>query len=330
MATYSFLLNDLANAPDDVGHRYLHVRSSRQRYSVVTVVAMTSLALAASVVVAGLGAFNFSEPQALSRTYGEQTCAPGHSMYRQPINNYASCCSHYGTTCCDLHGDSCKHKFEFVDRAGFGVSRPVTNSSSDSHSGRSGAADLSEAIGVGDTGRSTSVQPIREPSAKCEEMLSLLSCARCSPFAGHYVNSPKWLEHKPNMTVCESFCRELWTACLGSHAKKHGASPSGALQPTAGVHSPHWLYCTQQLGVHVGGAVLSSQGYGAGVSTATCFNAGSAAAVPARWLSLGGPALASLALLVLPVSATQRHRQRGGQRQRRPWCDGLDGGSGWS
>ena len=119
MATYTFLLNSLGAANEDE-QRYPHLTSSRHKRSLLTVVAASSLAIAASVVVAGIVAFNSAEPEA-ARTYGEQHCAPGHSMYRLPIINYASCCSHYTTTCCNLHSSSCEQKFDFLAGAASSV-----------------------------------------------------------------------------------------------------------------------------------------------------------------------------------------------------------------
>jgi hypothetical protein len=44
----------------------------------------------------------------------------------------------------------------------------------------------------------------------CAEKRNLLACARCSPFAGHFQSSAG---RNSTLTVCASFCRELWGAC---------------------------------------------------------------------------------------------------------------------
>ena len=53
MATYTFLLNSLAAGNEDE-RRYPHLTSSRHKRSLLFVVAASSLAIAASVVVAGI------------------------------------------------------------------------------------------------------------------------------------------------------------------------------------------------------------------------------------------------------------------------------------
>ena len=289
----STFYNSIAATEDDDGRNYPHVRSARQKnmYSLLTVATTSSIALVATAAVAGIGAINYAERhEEMSQTYGKQLCAPGRSMHRLPVNNYASCCSHYGTTCCDLRSDSCESKFHFS------TALPT--------SGRSGHADAA--------------------LPKCELMLSLLSCARCSPYAGHYVHSENWLVHKPNLTVCENFCRELWDACVAPmHPELHAGVPD-APEATAGADSPHWRFCTERLGVHVGGAVRSKPGDGDGVSEATCFNAARPGKPQARWLSLGGPALASLGLAVLArTGAATRTREpvkKSTTKGRGAWC----------
>ena len=275
MATYTFLLNSLAAGNEDE-RRYPHLRSSRHKRSLLFVVAASSLAIAASVVVAGIVAFKTPEA---ARTYGEQHCAPGHSMYRLPIINYASCCSHYTTTCCNLHSSSCENKFEFLTGAAISVAAGADSTHPARATGGSSMASAADGTsGHGALGGvATSHRPVvRAPrhSAHCELVLSLLSCARCSPFAGHYVNSATLLMHKPNITVCESFCKEAYEACAPPESERD-----------------HVRFCSEQLGVHVG---LSTRSSGDDHHDATCFSAGHVAAQPVRWLSLGATILVSL------------------------------------
>jgi len=142
------------------------------------------------------------------------------------------------------------------------------------------------------------------PSDRCSSLLSLLSCARCSPFAGHFVGRPSLLTQKPNITVCESFCFKLYDACV---------SPLG---PTSG--EVQLAFCTQRLGLRVGGrepelapvppltlvhsgtarnqqrGVINGDDASNDIKGgATCFAAARTAAVPLRWLSWGVPCLIS-------------------------------------
>ena len=330
MASFTFLLNEPAAAVDDTHERYPHLGGSRRhKHSLLTVIGASGLALAASVVVSGV-AFTFADDSGsaeLQRIYGERRCAPGHSYYASPVNNYASCCSHYATTCCDLHSNRCEHKFEFSLNSAAAVS--ASNRSTATATGGGGIralfATLFASAAPWVSAASGGVMPPLSPPAgsraaaekhqQCEHLLSLLSCARCSPYAGHYVNSPTLLIHKPNMTVCESFCHEIWEACAAhtvEHGMPHGRTGGGGLASAGdgiggGENAAHVRFCTQQLGVAVGGRLprgIHSAGNtaaaaagrplvdAAGADAATCFNAGRPAkAMPMRWLALGVPAV---------------------------------------
>lgn len=57
----------------------------------------------------------------------------------------------------------------------------------------------------------------------CAEKRNLLACALCSPFAGHFQSS---VGRNSTLTVCASFCRELWGACrLDSDGGEGGDEP---------------------------------------------------------------------------------------------------------
>ena len=69
--------------------------------------------------------------------------------------------------------------------------------------------------------------------------------------------------------MCESFCLELWAACAPPPPFFSLGSPDD--------DAPHMGFCTQQLGVRVGGAVLTS-GRGDGLA----HHAGAALGEPPR------------------------------------------------
>ena len=200
--------------------RYPHLRRrDHHQMSVLTIAIAASFALAAAMVVSAV-AFSFAALDAtseLGRLYGEPKCPHGKSYYAAPVNNYAPCCSHYAQTCCDLHGGACSFGYNF-----------------------------SEALATDATAATAWAHHIRNP--RCSTLLSLLSCARCSPFAGHYMGHSTYLHHRPNLTVCDGFCKELWEACTGgfAHSSVRGADHS----------VPHLAFCTQQLGLQVGGQLL--------------------------------------------------------------------------
>jgi hypothetical protein len=101
------------------------------------------------------------------------------------------------------------------------------------------------------------------------------------------VSTPTLLVHKPNITVCNSFCHETWEACVGPPR----AEPSPAAAAAFDDEAPHVHFCTQHLGVHVAApqpALLPLSGGGG----AACFSTGHRTALPSCWLTLGAPALA--------------------------------------
>lgn len=170
---------------------------------------------------------------AMMRKYGSHKCPKGPNMLDHPINNFSPCCTHYSTTCCNLHGERCRAGYDFA-------------------------------------------KPSFPRTDKCEELLALLSCARCSSFAGHYDNSDPTvpLTVRPNLTVCNSFCDEVWMACAVS------------FQPTSDDGLPRFgarEFCTEQLGLRV-----------PELEDSACFSGGSLGALPTVWLSSVVPIVLAL------------------------------------
>lgn len=256
MSAYSFLISDAAfDAGDDVLARYPRLQRSRHKrhqLSLLTLGVAAGLALAAAVVVAAVS-ISFEEPSLgeLGRRYGHQMCARGHSTYQIPINNFASCCTHYSATCCDLSGSTCSSMYQFAlaftpastdgsdsmrdgcsDGSECPESRNVgTNAAAGSSSGgpRVSAADRTNHHNddEGEGGKAHRASAMLSP--RCLSLLSLLACGRCSPFAGHFISRDTPLSHRPNMTICYSFCDSLWRACAapGDHTLSGVAAPQG-------------------------------------------------------------------------------------------------------
>mmetsp|Transcript_6855 Transcript_6855/g.16111 ORF Transcript_6855/g.16111 Transcript_6855/m.16111 type:complete len:170 (-) Transcript_6855:261-770(-) len=112
---------------------------------------------------------------------------------------------------------------------------------------------------------------------RCEELLALLSCARCSSYAGHYDGSGHStpLTARPNLTLCESFCSELWGACGRTFAP-----PAGAALDELHESSRAREFCVDQLGLRLPPP---------GDPHAPCFAGGRMASMPTLWLSAGVP-----------------------------------------
>jgi len=288
----------------------------RSKQSVLTLVAAASLALAASVIVSAV-AFTFADPDAASelvQRYGRPSCPHGHSMYREPINNYAPCCSHYAATCCDLHGDTCIQKFDYASYLARNRSTLLRRRLPSGANSATTTPDTAPG-----SGPSTTV--VHLLPKRCTALLSLLACARCSPFAGHFVRSPTLLVRRPNLTVCESFCHSLYEACRPTSLPSPPPSQWPARSGLSAEKQPHLLFCTLELGLRVGGrqprsSTMSSADPARRVSEldddddggdelessedrdATCFAAAQASASHHRWLSWGVPL--ALALLWNP------------------------------
>lgn len=114
----------------------------------------------------------------------------------------------------------------------------------------------------------------------CDDLLELLSCARCSAYAGYYDDSSAQLPFsaKPNITLCESFCDELWNACgLAYTSRTHGAGDE--LQRFSARH-----FCEDRLGLRVAD---STEGV-------PCFSGATLGSKTTVWLSLIAPALLTI------------------------------------
>jgi hypothetical protein len=125
----------------------------------------------------------------------------GRASSQLLANNFSPCCTHYSVTCCDLSRRTCSQAFSFS----------------------------------GLLSRNGSALPER-----CAALLSLLSCARCSPYAGYFTDeSPRPISMRPNLTVCPEFCDEAWTVCGGVQGPSTGG-PASARE-----------FCTQGLGLRL-------------------------------------------------------------------------------
>lgn len=223
---------------------------AQRRASMITLMLTSMLAVAVSVSIGALCFIGLNEdPQAMRAKYGRPRCAQGRSNYAEAVNNFSPCCTHYSATCCDLHGESCAHSYAFL---------PLRSSKD------------------------------RRLSETCEAALNMLSCARCSPYAGHFCGDTAFsrLSQRPNLTVCVDFCGLLW-----DHCGVAGADPTSALPPNSDAHA----FCTAGLGLRV-----------AAHPKEPCFSAGSTTR-PARALS---------AFLALSAAAAATHAEtRGGRRE---------------
>ena len=284
MSAYSFLLPSAELGSRRYTRRFRAVEDDglHQRYpklsrrgrslpvSVLTIVGAGALAISAAVLVSSVS-FNFSNLDAtseLGQLYGQPSCPSGQSMYDSPINNFAWCCAHYAATCCDLHGDACVRLFKFTV-----VGRANSSAAGSTHTHHS------------------------HEESHCDRLLSLLSCAQCSPFAGHFIESPALLRQRPRVLVCDSFCHSLYEACI----------PAARLDLPAdgGDDQRHVDFCEQQLGLRVGGRLLAGSGAtesgsrGDSTQAETCFAAGHVSAAPLHLLSLGLPVLLASFLGIL-------------------------------
>lgn len=102
--------------------------------------------------------------------------------------------------------------------------------------------------------------------------------------AGHFLSSSRALAltARPNLTLCESFCEELWLACgrtiTPSRALAERSELSPALLRNGGAVGAH-EFCVGMLGLRV---VVPDD-------HAPCFAGGRMASTPTRWLSVATP-----------------------------------------
>mmetsp|Transcript_7909 Transcript_7909/g.17404 ORF Transcript_7909/g.17404 Transcript_7909/m.17404 type:complete len:232 (-) Transcript_7909:1509-2204(-) len=211
MSTFSFLL--LEGGTRDAYPRLRRSRASR-RISTITLGVTAAISTGVSLFV-GTVCFMRGDTfgqHSLQDRYGDTQCAAGPDMYRSQVVNYSPCCMHLSSTCCDLH------------------------------SGRSCPSEYEHAMICGRNRSCTSSAHHKLRPAACMEMLRVLSCARCSPYAGHYVRTGD--DGVSRTVVCRSYCDQLWQACMPP-----AATASEAMHSSAG---PAEL-CTR-LGLIVAGA----------------------------------------------------------------------------
>ena len=105
-------------------------------------------------------------------------------------------------------------------------------------------------------------------------MLTLLSCARCSSYAGHFADGHHQLTlaMRPNLTLCTGFCEELWNECGRAFA------PLGRVDHDGVYVMGAREFCEGQLGLRL-----------APGDDAPCFAGARIGSMPAVWLSLGVP-----------------------------------------
>jgi len=186
--TFSFLVPHGEEEGEYPSLRRHAARSSRT--SIVTLVCTASFSILVSGFV-GIICFVRNEPgsREMEERYGPRECAAGPDLYSTAAVNYSPCCVHYASSCCELHDECTKH-YQYP-----GWHCPADHG----------------AIACG-------VLP-RKPRPACVELMNLLSCARCSPYGGHFVTaSPSLL----NVTICATFCHQLWAACGEATTTQHG------------------------------------------------------------------------------------------------------------
>ncbi|KAL1522356.1 hypothetical protein AB1Y20_017348 [Prymnesium parvum] len=111
----------------------------------------------------------------------------------------------------------------------------------------------------------------------CEQLLELLSCARCSSYAGHYDRSPPDLplDARPSLTVCEIFCQRLWHACGPTFMPPMYAPGYGNSSEEVGARE----FCVNVLGLRLAEPE----------EHAPCFAGGRMGSEPSIWISVAFP-----------------------------------------
>jgi len=221
MATSSFFMGSMGGAGDDEPDYLLRPgRRSNHRLSLVTVGVTSGLAVTVTVLVCAVCVMKGGDAMLdMQKVYGVPRCpAPGRMGFSEPVVNYSPCCVHYPATCCSAPCDNqvqgnaaiCRKAERFFDTGRRSENEHGGGAERDGDRGaRPLSVDSEAPLGLGGAGGPglESACPHLAGDA-CAEKRNLLACARCSPFAGHFE-----LAAGRNLTVCPTFCKELWRAC---------------------------------------------------------------------------------------------------------------------
>ena len=225
-------------------------RRSHSRLSLLTLGLTSGVAVAVTALVCAV--YFMQDAGAMlemQKRYGPPQCPePGHKSFSEPVVNFSPCCLHYPATCCATPclqqeaGEAafCHAIHRMNVNTGLGMvleDSHTTGSRIDDVRNGGGYTGIRKLVGLilGSADMATHFVGDRRLGARidgtnfagrnahsgggdctgllkdrCAEKRNLLACARCSPFAGHF---EKPVAHNITLTICDGFCRELWTAC---------------------------------------------------------------------------------------------------------------------